>query len=147
MRLPSISILLALAAVSPAHYAWGQNRIRSDAKLTEESAAVWNSIKSALQANDGDVFFESNLKKSLFPGGRNGVRVFSGTVVSSSPIEHPSELVLAISEDNHLEATVKLKEGHFKGPIAPGSRVAFRGFVTAYMKNPFMLTLEVGGED
>jgi len=147
MRLPSISILLALAAVFPAHLASGQNRIRSDAKLTEETAAVWNSIKSALQAKDGDVFFESNLKNSLFPGGRNGVRVFRGTVVSSRPAEHPNELVLAISDNNHPEATVKLKEGHFKGPVTPGSKVAFRAILTAFTKEPFMLTLEVGGED
>jgi hypothetical protein len=147
MRLPSIPILLALATVFPAHCAWGQTRIRSDAKLTEETAAVWSSIKSALQANDGDVFFESNLKSSLFPGGRNGVRVFRGTVVSSRPAEQPSELVIAISDNNQPEVTLKLKEGHFKGPITPGSKVAFRGIVTGYTKDPFMLTLEVGGED
>jgi len=147
MRVSSISILLALAAVSPAHFVWGQKQIRSDAKLAEESAAVWSSIKSALQATDGDVFFESNLKNSLFPGGRNGIRVFSGTVVSSRPVEQPNELVLAISEDNHPEATVKLKEGNFKGPITPGSKVAFRAIVTGYRRDPFMLTLEVEGED
>jgi hypothetical protein len=147
MRLSSIPTFLALAVLAPAHSAWAQNRIRSDAKLTEETAAVWSNIKSALQAKDGDTFFESNLNNSLFPGGRNGVRVFRGTVVSSHPADHPSELVLAISDDIHPEATLKLKEGNFKGPITPGSKVAFRGIVTGYTKDPFMLTLEVGGED
>ena len=144
MRLLSTPILLALAA---APFACGQVRIRSAAKLAEESSAVWTGIKTALQARDGDAFFESSLKNSLFPGGRNGVRVFQGTVVSSHPSEHPNELMLAISDDSHAEATLKLKEGQFKGPITSGSKVAFRAIVTAYIKEPFMLTLEVENED
>jgi hypothetical protein len=152
MRLSFIPILLALTALSPTPFAWGQKRIRSDAKLTEESLALWGDLKTALQAKDGDAFFESHLKNSLFPGGTNGVHVFSGTIVGTRPAEHPSELVLAITDNVHAEATVRLVDkegnlGHFDGPITRGSKVAFIGTVTGFQKDPFMLTFDVQGED
>ncbi len=132
MRLFSISILLAVAVLP----ALSQKRIRSDGALTEESLALWSNLKTALQAKDGDAFFESHLKGSLFPGGANGVHVFRGTVVAS----HPSELTLAISDRVQPEATLR---GHFNEPITPGSKVAFIGIVSAFQKEPFMLTFDV----
>lgn len=152
MRLSSIPVLLALAALSPFPFAWGQKRIRSEAKLTEESLALWSDLKTALQAKDGGAFFESHVNHSLFPGGTNGVHVFSGTVVATRPAEHPRELVLAITDAVHPEATVRLvdKEGNsgqFNGPITRGSKVAFIGTVTGFQKEPFMLTFDVQGED
>jgi hypothetical protein len=140
MRLPSFPILLTLAA----HFAVGQARIRSDQKLTEESMAVWNGIKTSLQAEGGEAFFQSSLRDSIFPGGTRGVRVFSGIVKSSRPAENPSELLLAIVDSNEAEVTLKLADP-LKGPVAPGSRVAFAGVVTGFQKEPFMLTLEVRG--
>jgi hypothetical protein len=88
MRLPSIPILLVLAA----HFTVGQPRIRSDQKLTEESMAVWNGIKTSLQAEGGEAFFQSSVRDSIFLGRVRGVRVFSGNIKSSRPVEHPSEL-------------------------------------------------------
>jgi hypothetical protein len=140
MRLPCIPILLTLAA----HFAVGQVRIRSDQKLSEESMAVWNGIKTSLQEEAGEVFFQSCLRDSVFPGGARGVRVFSGTVKSSRPVEHPGELLLAIADSNAAEVTLKLDDP-LQGPVTPGSRVAFAGIVTGYRKEPFMLTLEVRG--
>jgi hypothetical protein len=149
MRLSSIPVLLAIAVVP---FAWGQKRIRSDEKLTEESLTLWSNIKTALQAQDGATFFESHLKNSLFPGGANGVHVFRGTVVDSRPAEHPSEVVLAIEDTVHAEATLRLVDkqgnpGHFTGPVTHGSKVAFIGMVTGFQKEPFMLTFDVQGEN
>jgi hypothetical protein len=149
MRLSSIPILLAVAAVP---LAWGQKRIRSDEKLTEESLALWSNLKTALQAQDGQAFFESHLKNSMFPGGANGVHVFRGTVVASRPAENPSEVVLAIEDNVHPEATLRLVDkqgnaGHFNGPVTHGSKVAFIGMVTGFQKEPFMLTFDVEGEN
>ncbi len=39
------------------------------------------------------------------------------------------------------------KDGQFKGPIAPGARILFAGVVTAFTKDPFMLTFSVGAGD
>jgi hypothetical protein len=88
MRLSSMSIVLAVAAVVPVHFALGQRPIRSAEELTEQSSAVWSNIKRVLQANDGDAFFESKVKYSLVPGGVKGVHVFRGTVVSAE-FEYP----------------------------------------------------------
>jgi hypothetical protein len=145
MRLFSIPILLVLAAVFPVPCAVGQ-KIRSDAKLTEESVTLWDDIKAALQAKDGEAFFESRLKNSLFPGGANGVHVFRGTIIASRPAEHPSELVLAMADGVQPEATLRLVGGHFNGPITAGSRVAFIGTVSGFQKEPFMLTFDVQGD-
>jgi hypothetical protein len=142
MRLPSIPVLLALV-VSSANPSWAQAANPSDA------TALWNAIKTGL-LKGGDEFFESSLKDALIPG--QGVHSFLGTVIASRPAEHPTEFVLAISDKIHPEVTLKLRdterrEDHFKGPAAPGAKIAFAGVVTAFEKNPFMLTIEAGAGD
>jgi hypothetical protein len=146
MRLSSISILLAFTAIFPAQFASGQSRIRSAEKLTEESSAVWSSIRTSLEAPGGTAFFRSELKNSSVPGGARGVNVLRGTVLSTRPAENPSELMLAMSGTNQADVTLKLADP-LKGPVTPGSRVAFAGIVTGFEKDPFMLTLEVQGGD
>jgi hypothetical protein len=136
MRFPSIPFLLALAVVSPANFSWAQAQNPSDA------TALWNAIKTGL-LKGGDEFFESSLRDALVPG--QGFHSFLGTVISCRPAEHPTEFVLAISDKIHPEVTLKLKdtekrEDHFKGPVTPSAKIAFAGVVTAFERNPFMLT-------
>jgi hypothetical protein len=145
MRLRSIPILLALAALVPAQFAQGQKANPTDA------SAMWSAIKTALLSENGDLFFESNLKYSLVPGGTKSVHALMGTVISSHPAEQPDEFVLALSDRIHPEVTLKLidKQGidHYKGPIAPGAKITFRGIAKAFKRDPFMLTIEVGAAD
>jgi len=145
MRLRSIPILLVLAVLIPAQFALGQNPTAFDA------SAMWSAIKTALLSENGDLFFESNLKYSLVPGGTNGVHALMGTVISSRPAEQPDEFVLALSDKIHPEVTLKLidQQGrdHYKGPIAPGAKVTFSGIVKAFKRDPFMLTIEIGAAD
>jgi hypothetical protein len=145
MRRPSASLLLAFAVAAPTHLALAQKSSSPDEKL-------WNELKAGLQAENSDDFFEHNLKDSLAPSGAKSVHAFKGTVISSRPAEHPREVVVAISDSTHPEVTLRFtdqqgKEDHLKKPINPGSRIAFSGVVTAYSKDPFMLTFEVEGED
>jgi hypothetical protein len=145
MRLRFNPIVLALAAVVPVHYASGQKPIPFDA------SATWNAIKTALISENGDLFFESNLKYSLVPGGTKGVHALMGTVISSRPAQQPDEFVLAMSDKIHPEVTLKLIDkqviDHYKGPIAPGAKITFRGIAKAFKRDPFMLTVEVGAAD
>src|SRR5580658_8187202 len=145
MRLRSIPILLALAALVPAQFAQGQKANPTDA------SAMWSAIKTALLSENGDLFFESNLKYSLVPGGTKSVHALMGTVISSRPAQQPDEFVLAMSDKIHPEVTLKLIDkqviDHYKGPIAPGAKITFRGIAKAFKRDPFMLTVEVGAAD
>ena len=59
--------------------------------------------------------------------------------------------MLALSDKIHPEVTLKLidKQGidHYKGPIAPGAKITFRGIAKTFKRDPFMLTVEVGAAD
>jgi hypothetical protein len=70
-----------------------------------------------------------------------------GTVISSSPEQQPSEIVLAITDGQTPDAIVKLvdKQGHsthFEGPVPAGENLAFSGIVKTYIKSPFLLAFE-----
>jgi hypothetical protein len=72
--------------------------------------------------------------------------------VSSRSGEHPSEVVLAISDTTHAEVTLRFtneqsQDGHLKESVSPGSKIVFTGIAKAYSKEPFMLTLEAEGDD
>ena len=110
---------------------------------------LWLSIKQALRGPNGQTWFESNLKDVFVPAGMEGVRSFTGTVLSSTPEEHPNELVLALSDNQTPEVTLHFidehgKPAHAKKPIPSGTRVAFDGIAKAFTGNPFMVTFEVG---
>ncbi len=121
----------------------------TDSKSIQDGLVLWNKIKAQLQSQDGDNYFKSGLQNALVPGGTNGVHALMGTVLSSFPVEHPSEFVLAISDKIHPEVTLKLvdkpeQDSRFKGPVAPDAKIGFAGVITAYTKDPFMLTFTVG---
>jgi hypothetical protein len=138
MRPFSLPLLLVLAV----QFISAQKPGPGDPQVT-----LWTAIKTALQAADGDAYFESQIKNAVLPGGANGLHGLKGTVISSRPPDHPSEVVLAISDANTPEVTLKFldklgKADHLRRAITPGTRVAFAGVAEAYTKNPFMLTLE-----
>jgi hypothetical protein len=151
---------------------YGVSFVQAAEQSPGQPAAAWADLKARLQANDGDAFFESNLKNSILRGRTKGFHTFTGTVISirvaagrvaagrvaagrvaaGRPAELPSEVLVAISDSTHPEVTLRFvdkqgKEDHFKVPIAPGSKIAFSGIAKTYTKDPFMLTLEVQGED
>jgi hypothetical protein len=110
---------------------------------------LWLSIKQALRGPNGQTWFESNLKDAFVPAGMEGVRSFTGTVLSSTPEAHPGELILALSDKQTPEVTLHFidehgKAAHAKKPIPSGTRVAFDGIAKAFTSDPFMLTFEAG---
>ncbi len=118
-----------------------QNKLAKD----NPSLAMWKTIKDNLVAPNGDMYFES-IKGALIPGGANGVKKFSGKLISSKPELKPKELVLAISDDTTPEVTLKF-ETALPGKADPGTVIGFEGIPSAFAKDPFMVTFDVDGKD
>jgi hypothetical protein len=144
---PLITVLIAAFA---AHFTFAQNSSPAAPTMIQDDdpqAVLWQDVERNLQGPDADNYFETTLKDALLGGGANGVPPVKGTVVSSKPTDHPSEVVVALP-DRTLEVTLKLvddrgREGYFSNPLLPGMKVAFAGVVEAFTMTPFMLIFEV----
>lgn len=49
---------------------------------SDPAFGLWYTIRQNLTGDQADSFFEKNVKDTLIPGGANGIRTFSGTVIS-----------------------------------------------------------------
>jgi hypothetical protein len=143
VRLPQLIALFALYA--------GQ-QVCAQAPLPgptdNQSLKLWQDVKQMLLGPDGMDYFIYNLKDAVVPGGTAGLHTIVGTVLSSRPQNSPGELVLAISDANTPEVTLRFFDAHhaavsLKRSIAPATMVAFEGTPTAFSRDPFMLTVEV----
>jgi hypothetical protein len=119
----------------------GQPQDSDKEPVGDPQLALWLAIKRGL-LRGGSQYFEQSLKNAYVPGGANGVEVFRGTLISSTPPEHPNEFAVAMPDSATPEVTLKLK-GRFAKPVEPGTPVTFQGIPTAFVSNPFMLTFEV----
>ena len=110
----------------------------------DAARALWRSIKKQLTAANGEDYFRANLENADLP-------VLIGTLLSATPADQPSELLVNLSGGDSPEVTLKLTDesgrlsqvGHLNGPLAPGSQIQFRGVPVAFTREPFMLTFEV----
>jgi hypothetical protein len=113
---------------------------------TDPSRALWLAVKHALADAGGKAYFESSIKDAALPGGVNGVRAFKGTVISSEPAGQPTSLVVvAISEETHPEATLRLSAA-LKEPVPRGTPVQFVGVAREFSPDPFMVTFDVDAD-
>lgn len=109
-----------------------------DAKTRTQD--LWPLLKKALLSTDGPNYFEMNLKGAELPP-------LAGKLVSATPTDHPSILVLAMDGDKP-QVTLRLTHGrreetHMSRQIAVGSLITFEGAGRSFTQEPFMLTLEV----
>ncbi len=111
------------------------NALRPDEKL-------WFGIVQALTAPDADHYFENGMKFAVVPGGANGARAFTGTVISAEPPGAPTTIVLGIRDPHTPDATLKLDKP-LSLPIEPGRIVEFEGVATSFTTSPFMLTFQI----
>jgi tetratricopeptide (TPR) repeat protein len=106
--------------------------------------ALWMTIKDELKGPNGQQYFENSMKGAALPGGAEGVKQFKGRVVSHKPATRPKEIVLAISDAETPEVTLKLDEESFMaGKADPGTEIGFEGTAVSYSKDPFMVIFEV----
>ena len=129
MQLAILSVLIACLFPSSIF-------CQADSKPDPE-ARLWLDIKHALTEPDGRYYFDTSLKNSLIP-------TLHGTLVSSTPADHPNILLLAMPGSKIAEVTLKLA-GRMTSPPQPGTMIKFDGVAEAFVKQPFMLTFEVQG--
>lgn len=144
--LPHIKQLAATQPMAPAGF-----DIKSKAELevaqaeqekkTNPSLALWKTLKNELTGANGQQFFEANMKGAKVPGGAEGVQRFRGTLVAARPATRPTELVVAVTDPNTPEVTLKLDKA-LAGKPAPGSEVEFEGVPATFTREPFMVTFE-----
>ena len=137
MRWPSASLILILISLAQPVVCQNQQTPRG----YEKQSQLWRDIKEGLLGPGAEEYFEA-LKFATIPGGIIGVNAFEGILVSSTPSQHPNEFLVAMSGEKTPEVTVKLKSQLDK-PLPAGTPVRFAGVVTAFTREPFMLTVEV----
>src|SRR5271154_2247121 len=86
---------------------------------------LWHALKKQLSSSHGVENFEQNIKDTQLP-------TLVGRLVSATPPEHPSVLVLAMYDSDQPEVTLRLKDGHgaeshMAGTMALGSAIRFEG--------------------
>ncbi len=114
------------------------------AKFAKENPALalWTNLKKALTADDGQQYFDANMKGSEVPGGAGGAQSFKGKLISSKPALHPKELVLSVGDGTTPDATLHL-DAPLPGKADPGAELEFSGVPTAFIKDPFSITFDV----
>jgi len=117
---------------------------KADQEAKENAAnpamAVWKTVKTGLTSDGSDQFFEGSAKTSLLPG--QGMK-WKAKIVSMKPANRPKTIIVSI-ERPEGDVTLTLAEGSvLPGHMDPGEEIQFEGTVTAYTKDPYMLTLEV----
>ncbi len=108
----------------------------------DPATALWRAVKQGLTGDHAAAYWQDSVKQALLPGRINRAeKSFTATVISSEPAEHPTSIVVAISDEKTPEATLRIN-GPLRNSIAAGSTVRFRGVATAFSPHPFMLTFE-----
>ena len=96
--------------------------------------ALWNSIKQALTAPDGETYFTQHMKDTQTPS-------FPATLISEEPAVHPKTLIVSIADGKTPDATIHLTTP-LPGKAEPGTKIQFQGIPESYTATPFMVTFK-----
>lgn len=135
---PALAVLLAVICGLPL---WAQRQPETTA---EAQSGLWLQMKKYLTASGGTGYFRLQLLNSDIPGGVRGLRWLKGTVVSSEAVGTTRTILLAMSDRETPEVTLKLDQvppANIR--IRKGTVVEFDGAGAAFTPSPFMLTLVV----
>lgn len=113
---------------------------------TNPQLAFWLKLKSALEAPDGEQYFQNGMKDAVIPP--EGQPMMKGTVISEEPAKNPKTIVVGISSPTTSEVTLKIvtpegTPGFMPGRAEPGTAIEFRGIASAFTKQPFNVTFDV----
>jgi len=150
--------VLALAktnAVPPADF-----KIRSITEIEQEKfanqeafdkahpmEAFWrDTIKTPLTGADADSLFASNYKDAGLPPAGAAFSMFKAKIISLSPETNPKELTVAVFDQNVADAKLVMDKV-LPGTMMPGETIEFKGSVSAFQKDPFMVTFNVDTEE
>ena len=137
------------SALPPTGFAIGsaQAKANADAEKTNARMAsdpafkLWYAIESQLKTDQGPAFFSSNVKDTEIPGGAEGVKNFTGTVISADP----SKVTLGVEDpavpDTTILFSTPLKDTE-AAKIKVGDKLDFSGIAESFTKDPYMLTFK-----
>ncbi|MBV9154901.1 MAG: hypothetical protein JO097_01470 [Acidobacteriaceae bacterium] len=106
---------------------------------------LWFALKQNLTGDQGDQFFNSNVKDAEIPGGAEGVKNFTGTVISIDPPDRPTKVVLGVEDPTKGDATLEFSQplpASALDKIKTGEKLDFSGVADSYTKDPYMLTFK-----
>jgi tetratricopeptide (TPR) repeat protein len=105
--------------------------------------ALWRNIRTALTKDNGQEYFDSNMKEALLPGGVNGIAKLKGKLVAVHPTGRPKKMELIVAIENPSgDATLQLDQP-LPGTMQPGGEIAFEGVAKSFSKDPFTVVFEV----
>jgi hypothetical protein len=114
-----------------------QTKIQADPSL-----GLWYSLQQSLTGDQGESFFTNNVKDAGIPGGANGIKDFSGTVISVEPPDRPKKVVLGVLDPTKPDATLVFDDPLPAGAVKVGDKIQFAGVGDSFTKEPFMLTFK-----
>jgi hypothetical protein len=106
---------------------------------------LWYTIETNLTGDNGDQFFNSNVKDAEIPGGAEGVKDFTGTVISIDPPDRPTKVVLGVQDPQTPDVTLLFSQplpAAALDKIKVGQTLQFSGVADSYQKSPYMLTFK-----
>jgi tetratricopeptide (TPR) repeat protein len=103
---------------------------------------LWYTIKTNLTGDQGEKFFNSDVKDTEIPGGAQGVKNFSGTVISLDPPDRPTKIVLGVEDPTKPDATLTFSQPLPPNAVKIGDKLDFSGVADSYTANPFMLVFK-----
>ena len=117
--------------------------MNSTKKLDADPALkMWYSIQQSLIGDQGQSYFDANVKDAEIPGGANDVKYFKGTVISVDPADKPTKIVLGVFDPTNARRNADLRRaGHLAGE---GRRRTWNSPVwpTASSRTPYMLVFK-----
>lgn len=102
---------------------------------------MWYAIQQSLVGDQGQSYFDANVKDAEIPGGAGGVKYFKGTVISMDPADKPTKIVLGVFDPTKPDATLTFEEP-VTSPVKAGDVLEFDGVADSFVKEPFMLVFK-----
>ena len=103
---------------------------------------LWYNIQQQLIQPGGDQFW-NQMKGSEVPGtGVEGVKNFNGTVISVTPADKPTTVVLGVTDPTKPDATLVFTQPLPPDAVKVGTKVDFSGVADSFTPNPYMLTFK-----
>ena len=141
------------SALPPANFSIGSaadaaNKDAEELKrriASDPAFGLWYTIRQNLTGDQGDTFFDKTVKDALIPGGANGVRTFSGTVISVESPDRPAKVLAGVDDPAKPDATLEFAKPlsvRALDKIKAGQKIEFSGVVSRYTKDPYMLTFK-----
>jgi hypothetical protein len=110
-------------------------------RRSSSDAELWQALKRELTGPDGLDYFDKYMMGAV-------LATLVGKLVSATPAERPTSLVLAMYGSDQAEVTLHLKgdrgvDTHMSGSLTIGSSISFVGIAVSFTPEPFMLTVDV----